>query len=1095
MKRIILLLLVLCSRAESRAQENDDCGLNRLTLKWVASNDFYERPGPFQVNKHLVANFDANKMKPRLATALSWVQKMSAGVTGAPKATYYNNFITLNTDPSALAADPWYQATGLLGYYYLHIISNSATCEGKSMLGLLGPAWINVYFNHIRFIAKPLKTSNEQKEALYTIGNKPVFMLPVVQKSGYRSEFYEYPGNNIPEYVVRYDYYAYAAIIIRNSDKPLFIPVTRKQYLEQYRADMERAYKKQRAMVLQYTTVTPPEEIDKQYQERVAEIKKLTEQGAYGYSPSSLEHRLKVAEEFFKNKKEEEANKIKNLTQRMDEDFEESNRLIQNYLSKPQSELDKPVYEVQTLALYEPQSIKNLISRMEGDFGDRHWQHKQQACIINPDYFNPKLPPDVPQLIAIEFVNNQNIHQHLNAILNNMLKTFQFNELHALLNPGQQPQKQQQAPVVVTAKKYLPKKDSLQSKDPVGNAGNPMLTQALQQLPAPGFPTGTVQVRFPSPSPVLAKLSVPATAAEYTAYLQQLAQSIQAVVTAPKAQQLNQQLHQKQLTTPADITRVCLELLLKGNVAEALYLSNRLAVQQPGNALVANNLAVVLTKAGYPEKALPLINYWMKKYPRSTLLLSNAADAYYYLGDFNRARQLAQQVVAVDSLHPMANKLLALVHYKNGNMQVCKGFLERSLESVYDQEVVNLLHKIDPNTSIAKRIYEGRKGGREPLLIKKFQLPKAIGSNAEAETQGELIKETLASINATLTAMEKKKRPDAGNNDAWNAALTNANNPYKKGIHMLQVIAQNVCWQSAMEYNQQSISRKNELKSKLDKHYDNYMSALKSIQDRYKKEMEKLEGGTAKEEAKIMQLQKAECLESNQALDNYFQATALLINMYASDLEYISRLHHSTLANWMPIWMGSTDSTMVVDFQASYLKDMREILLNYPTLKPQDCSIYDLPEDKTEGKLMVWEDINCPVKFIVSAIVIKGGITCNTITIAGGEFIQGEIEVKMKNDWSGADQVTVAAGVGVSWELGIEGAIGAGAEISSKNFITIGKSKTGEIEVLDFGNKIEATVSTEIGSYTSEVKLTEVTLGYLSGVSVDGVVPKALNLR
>ena len=409
-------------------QEFKICTEAEKSVTWKAKADFYSKPDIHERNLKMVANYNPAKMKPNMTKALNWIRSRAEGI-GGYQAEYYNNYIYGSPDPEILQENLWFQETKVLGYYYLRINAEAWVCKtvnGKlESINLDGPATINVYFNKTISHARPVEIVIAAETKQYYINGKAVYSkLPHIKTVG-RVDFYDYPGPPPPSTSRFSNIYFSNTYIIRNSDKPVFITFNRKEYLEQYLIDMEKEYKQSIDNSLESTNVKTPEQIDQELKDRIDEIKRLTENGAYGYSKESLEFRIEKAKEFYKNAQIEEADKLKNKLGKKEIDYHESIKLVKNYLQQPDSVLNKSV-KTDIVAIHiTPDGIK----RMLNDFDKESWLGSMELAYVNVDYFNKNLAPDVPQFICIEFINLDNMHEHFPKIIANINKDFDFTEL------------------------------------------------------------------------------------------------------------------------------------------------------------------------------------------------------------------------------------------------------------------------------------------------------------------------------------------------------------------------------------------------------------------------------------------------------------------------------------------------------------------------------------------------------------------------------------------------------------------------------------------------------------------------------------------
>ncbi len=732
-----------------------------------------------------------------------------------------------------------------------------------------------------------------------------------------------------------------------------------------------------------------------------------------------------------------------------------------------------------------------MIENFDKELTQRDWGQNLEIGYINPDYFDPKLSPDVPQMIAVEFVNLEGVHEHLNQVVDRIKGKMDFKALQGLFPVTNMASAPASEPVKMIAKspaRYLEKLDEL-GPDPFPNS-EPKSASASFNLGGPGFTSAPIQVKLPERSSSLSQIANLSSSALYSSYFDEVRSKFLAQITADQKALYDRWIEEYSLKTVEDFTQLSMLAWVNSNPKASIYLDFEAVKRFPESGLAANNLAVHLLKSGNPDRSLPILNFWLKEFPDNSLLLGNAATANYYLGDVEKAFQLAKLTVEQDSLHPNANKILAFVHYQKGEKEPAKKASERSLEGSYDEEVVALLQEIDPEGQVGDAIYKGRKRPFTPQLLEKFRMPEAIQGISDAEDQSDVIEEVLGSIDLTLAAIPRSPSEVT----MQQAAQKNIQQVLSGGgIPIMQMLSQHLYFKSLQQYQEAYTREKDRFVTKLKELSDAYAIKAGGISRRYDTEMGKIEGGEDYEgEKKLAELQRLKCQELNLALDSYYKETAPLINQAVVRLELISRDHHSTVAYWAPIWLQSQEAADFPGTQINYLRDMRELLKLYPTELPIDCELFEDEEEEEDfmpGKILVWEDQFCPVKYTVSVVFGKVGVNCNTFSLSGGEFLQGEVEVKLNSDWDTIEEVTVAAGIGVSLDIGMKNVTMASGGLSSKGFLKISKDpKTLEwnFRDADAGLKTEATIGGEIGSLGGEIKVAEVSMGIRSGITADG---------
>lgn len=1082
------------------------CENNQIIPVWNRLQDVQNIYGPnYQSGPKafLTAGFEPKKMTPNLEIGINWLKGYFQNISGSRYADFSFRYLKGFTPEENLKTNEWYLSTGLVSSYSTRILSPYVLCSEGKMRELDGPSLIDISFNRLNHLAERLVVSVNSIDYPYLINEKPVYKIPKITRSQGRIDYYRYPGSP-PENVTNFANWDFLDVyILRNSDKPLFIPFTRKEILEAKVKDLGRIYEERKKLIIEYTQIRPEHEFDQELADRIAEIKKNTAEGAWGYSKENMENRIQLATENNRLAKKEEANKLHSELDVLEEDYNESIRMIQNYLAnQPESVLNRPVREYFSVT-FGVEMVDRMLEEFDRDLTDRDWGNNSVIVYINPDYFDTKVPLDVPQLITVEFVNLEGAHKHLNEVVDRINQKMDFKALQVLFpnvnmagagSPVSQP-------IQVKTKKpgrYLDKLEEL-GPDPYPSSQSKANTVTLN-FGGTGFNAAPIQVKFPEKPSALGSIANLSDLLLYDSFLDELKSKFLSQLTSEQKGTYDQWIREYDLKTVEDFTQLSMLSWINSNPKASIYLDFEAVKRFPTSGLAANNLAVHLLKSGYPDKSLPILNYWLKEFPDNSLLLGNAATANYYLGEVEKAFQLAKQTVEQDSLHPNANKILAFVHHRKGEKEPAKKASERSLEGSYDEELVALLQEIDPQAPISKIIYNGRKRPYTPQLMDKFRMPGAIQGTDDAEDQSEVILEVLQSIEMTMTAITKTSSEAI----IEQAARKNIRQVMTQGgIPIMQMLAQAIYFQSLQTYQEDYSREKERFFKSLNELGNNYSWKVNNITKGYDSEMSKIEGGADWEgERKLAELAKAKCAKLNLALDEYYMETAPLINQLVVRLELMSRDHHSTLSYWAPIWLQSKEAADFPGIQLNYLRDMREILNKYPIELPLDCDRFTIKEEEVvRGTLMVWEDQYCPVKVTAGVGPIKGGINCNTFSLSGGEFLVGEVEVKVNRDWDSIEEVTVGAGVGLTLDVGLKNKAtksGAGfsAELSSKGFVKLTKDpKTLEwnFRNTDAGIKTEATVGADIGRFGVEVKLAETSMGFRSGITSDGMIPKMID--
>jgi len=456
----------------------------------------------------------------------------------------------------------------------------------------------------------------------------------------------------------------------------------------------------------------------------------------------------------------------------------------------------------------------------------------------------------------------------------------------------------------------------------------------------------------------------------------------------------------------------------------------------------------------------------------------------------NTAMKWLQQAVKQDSLNPIANKLLCILYLKNSDTKKAKDHGERSITRCHDDEVINILQQIN------KQVKPGEIMSRFPPLpdkqfamldsIKLPEMPSRLDDMEQFEIELNAIKQSLT---ITIADIENKtpKVADDINQKALMASFT-------KDLSPIRLKAQYIIIDGIQIYQAEKIKEAELFHYHLKKLNVQFSAATKVIQNRYNNQMKNLEGGEAGDEDKIAAAELERCKSLNGAKEIHLVGLSRLVNQYASRQECISRKFFRDYANWAPYWVPETTNSFP-SIERDYLKDVFNILGEYHVVKKSNCEIFE-PLSIKEGEIQKWEEEYCAnFKGKIGIGPAKLVWNCNSWAIEAGEGIVGGLGMEYKEDGS-FDDFYFELGLGASWEFGEEHLAKLAGGATVKEFVKFGQDmKTGEWEVKDAGVKGEISIEQEIGNVGAEVKVIEVTAGYRTAFSKEGLGAPLLDLK
>jgi hypothetical protein len=353
---------------------------------------------------------DLAKMKPHLDKAENWIKNRLTNFTGAKlvyNSTYYPDY--QNGGP---ISENLYVATGMKSSYgaklrfyayYCYDNNNKIFTEDES------GSFIHVMFNNV--FASALCTDVD----VFSVNGKHAFKILEKNHSDGRVDFYEMRAkSNVNDtiYTSKHD-----IILIRNSDKPVFIPITRKEYLDQMLKDVEAYRTKRKEEIskifsLQVKQFEDEVKIKKEYDKKYTAEKEAIDRKRFNEdnSPEKMDKDIK----------------------KTDTDINGAKGVIIQYQGKPQNWLSR---SFNSFYPYESYSVAGLTSYFDKlDVMDESSEDltRNEVVYLNPDYFNNKVGVDVPQLISVHL--SKGSYPHMLKVSNLIKQAGALDPMVAILN-------------------------------------------------------------------------------------------------------------------------------------------------------------------------------------------------------------------------------------------------------------------------------------------------------------------------------------------------------------------------------------------------------------------------------------------------------------------------------------------------------------------------------------------------------------------------------------------------------------------------------------------------------------------------------------
>ncbi|MGF2413888.1 MAG: hypothetical protein ACQUYJ_16270, partial [Ferruginibacter sp.] len=309
----------------------------------------------------------------------------------------------------------FYKATGIKGFYgsrmrfyayYCYDNNNKIFTEDES------GSFVVVNFNNV--FASALCTN----VGVFTVNGKPAFEIYEKSRTEGRIDFYDLRAkyDNHPLYT------SYAEIVLfRNSDQPVFIPITRKEYLQQMLKDVETYQSKEKDFKNRF------------YKDQ---IKNFDEEiKAYKTNDKSYTSEKEAKRRKWFNEDNNPEKLAKDLA-KIDADIKAANEIITQYLKKPQEWLSRNFDHFYPFSTYTANGLTQYFNGLDVFTESSEDKTRTQIVSLNPAYFNNKLSNDVPQLITVHLAKGR--YPHMLKVADLIKQPAALAPLEAIVNPGKE---------------------------------------------------------------------------------------------------------------------------------------------------------------------------------------------------------------------------------------------------------------------------------------------------------------------------------------------------------------------------------------------------------------------------------------------------------------------------------------------------------------------------------------------------------------------------------------------------------------------------------------------------------------------------------
>lgn len=513
---------------------------------------------------------------------------------------------------------------------------------------------------------------------------------------------------------------------------------------------------------------------------------------------------------------------------------------------------------------------------------------------------------------------------------------------------------------------------------------------------------------------------------------------------------------------PAEKGLLASLLWMSGKPELALFLMGRSCTDDARNTDNLCNYAAMLTMQGGQHLAIPILQHLNERFPKNSTLLNNLGQAWFGLGDIEKARIHLDGAIAIYPLHPQANLTKALIQENKGDKKGAVESLKKSIKHAYTQEKEEKLQQLGYKLT-RKDIRVPFKPGSDPMGLGKTRRPDYPLSVAQANALLPLWEQFNKGCDDKIRKLQKEL------SEATEKYARSMNNMAAQGMADIQNGG------AVPTYKLTPIfMKKATLLSRQQKSY--HEDRIEKLKDLFK---------AFTDDVATIRKNHPQAVPEAPCATHLERANALLAQLnnrkkkYDEEVLKIYRQFYNDMAYWA--MYTSTNEEMFnmicIEFELHWLQKNRE-------LQPLDMSSYAgqfagciNKEAAQPGKLAEFDKIACDYRSTVDMGLIKIETNCNYTTTTYDLNIVKFVEKERGVTYIGSTVKLTPElkGGGNIGPVEVEGSLGADVNINldEKNNITDwnGNIKAGveggigtKVGPVDVGATVSQTIEIEIGS-------------------------------
>jgi tetratricopeptide (TPR) repeat protein len=135
-------------------------------------------------------------------------------------------------------------------------------------------------------------------------------------------------------------------------------------------------------------------------------------------------------------------------------------------------------------------------------------------------------------------------------------------------------------------------------------------------------------------------------------------------------------------------------LWIAGKPELAFYTLGKICADDVANIDNLSNYASMLSMLDAQHLAIPILNNLNAKFPKNSTLLNNLGQAWFGLGEINKAEKYLDSAIRIYAYHPQANYTRSFIEESKGNIPKAIEAAKKSIRKAYSTEKENKLKKL-----------------------------------------------------------------------------------------------------------------------------------------------------------------------------------------------------------------------------------------------------------------------------------------------------------------------------------------------------------------------------------------------------------------